>query len=238
MAADELRIDERPSLERPVLIAAFRGWNDGGQAATLAAGYLDAAVGRRAVRGHRPRGLRRLPVDAAARHARRGADAADRVAGERVLPRGDPGRGPRRGDAARRRAELPLAHVHRPDRRTRARARRRARRHARRAARRRAAHAAGARDGLGHRPAARRGARAPALALRGADRDRRRAPRRLPARRTCPSASLWSAVPHYVSLAPSPRAARALVRPARRRCSTVEIDITELARRRRRTPSR
>jgi proteasome assembly chaperone (PAC2) family protein len=31
---------ERPALERPVLICAFRGWNDGGQAATLAAGYL------------------------------------------------------------------------------------------------------------------------------------------------------------------------------------------------------
>jgi proteasome assembly chaperone (PAC2) family protein len=31
---------ERPVLEKPVLIAAFRGWNDGGQAATLAAGYL------------------------------------------------------------------------------------------------------------------------------------------------------------------------------------------------------
>ena len=31
---------ERPVLERPILIAAFRGWNDGGQAATLAAGYL------------------------------------------------------------------------------------------------------------------------------------------------------------------------------------------------------
>jgi proteasome assembly chaperone (PAC2) family protein len=31
---------ERPTLERPVLIGAFRGWSDGGQAATLAAGYL------------------------------------------------------------------------------------------------------------------------------------------------------------------------------------------------------
>ena len=30
----------RPSLQRPVLVAAFRGWNDGGQGATLAAGYL------------------------------------------------------------------------------------------------------------------------------------------------------------------------------------------------------
>jgi proteasome assembly chaperone (PAC2) family protein len=38
--ADELRIDERPVLERPVLIAAFRGWNDGGQGASLAGAYL------------------------------------------------------------------------------------------------------------------------------------------------------------------------------------------------------
>ena len=30
----------RPALQRPVLVAAFRGWNDGGQGATLAAGYL------------------------------------------------------------------------------------------------------------------------------------------------------------------------------------------------------
>jgi len=38
--ADELRIHDRPELERPVLVAAFRGWNDGAQAASLAAGYL------------------------------------------------------------------------------------------------------------------------------------------------------------------------------------------------------
>ena len=36
----DLKVDHRPSLERPVLIAAFRGWNDGGQGASLAAGYL------------------------------------------------------------------------------------------------------------------------------------------------------------------------------------------------------
>ena len=36
----ELRVTARPELERPVLIAAFRGWNDGAQAASLAAGYL------------------------------------------------------------------------------------------------------------------------------------------------------------------------------------------------------
>jgi proteasome assembly chaperone (PAC2) family protein len=36
----ELRMASRPALQRPALIAAFRGWNDGGQGATLAAGYL------------------------------------------------------------------------------------------------------------------------------------------------------------------------------------------------------
>ena len=45
--ADELRIFERPTLVRPVLIGAFRGWNDGGQAATLAAGYLARLWGAR-----------------------------------------------------------------------------------------------------------------------------------------------------------------------------------------------
>jgi proteasome assembly chaperone (PAC2) family protein len=38
--ADELRIAHRPTLQTPVLITAFRGWNDGGQGASLAGGYL------------------------------------------------------------------------------------------------------------------------------------------------------------------------------------------------------
>jgi proteasome assembly chaperone (PAC2) family protein len=37
---EEIRFSERPELTRPVLVAAFRGWNDGGQGATLATGYL------------------------------------------------------------------------------------------------------------------------------------------------------------------------------------------------------
>jgi proteasome assembly chaperone (PAC2) family protein len=41
--ADELHIAERPELRRPVLITAFRGWNDGGQGASLAAGFLAKA---------------------------------------------------------------------------------------------------------------------------------------------------------------------------------------------------
>jgi proteasome assembly chaperone (PAC2) family protein len=36
----ELTVLSRPELRDPVLIAAFRGWNDGGQGATLAGGYL------------------------------------------------------------------------------------------------------------------------------------------------------------------------------------------------------
>jgi predicted ATP-grasp superfamily ATP-dependent carboligase len=38
--ADELHLAHRPKLTRPVLIVAFRGWNDGGQGASLAGGYL------------------------------------------------------------------------------------------------------------------------------------------------------------------------------------------------------
>jgi proteasome assembly chaperone (PAC2) family protein len=38
--SDELIVHERPELRSPVLVAAFRGWNDGGQGASLAAGYL------------------------------------------------------------------------------------------------------------------------------------------------------------------------------------------------------
>jgi proteasome assembly chaperone (PAC2) family protein len=38
-------MDDRPVLTRPVLVAAFRGWNDGGQGASLAGGYLAKAWG-------------------------------------------------------------------------------------------------------------------------------------------------------------------------------------------------
>jgi len=41
--ADELRLERRPEVDRPVLISAFRGWNDGGQGASLAGGYLARA---------------------------------------------------------------------------------------------------------------------------------------------------------------------------------------------------
>ncbi len=37
---EELHFESRPVLDRPVLVAAFRGWNDGGQGASLAGAYL------------------------------------------------------------------------------------------------------------------------------------------------------------------------------------------------------
>jgi proteasome assembly chaperone (PAC2) family protein len=38
--AGHLRIHREPTLRRPVLVAAFRGWNDGAQGASLAASFL------------------------------------------------------------------------------------------------------------------------------------------------------------------------------------------------------
>ena len=111
------RSTSSPTLRRPVLIAAFRGWNDGGQAATLAAGTLAAGLGCEAVRGDRPRRIRRLPGNAPAGLARRGDDAPHRVARDRVSRGRDPRCRPGRRDPARRRAELPLATVQRVGRR-------------------------------------------------------------------------------------------------------------------------
>jgi predicted ATP-grasp superfamily ATP-dependent carboligase len=45
MAENELQISRRPELTSAVMIAAFRGWNDGAQAASLAAGFLARAWG-------------------------------------------------------------------------------------------------------------------------------------------------------------------------------------------------
>jgi proteasome assembly chaperone (PAC2) family protein len=43
MGEDELRIERRPHLDQPVMVCAFRGWNDGGQGASLACSYLARA---------------------------------------------------------------------------------------------------------------------------------------------------------------------------------------------------
>ena len=45
--ADHVRLERRPELRRPVLVAAFRGWNDGAQGASLATSFLAQAWGAR-----------------------------------------------------------------------------------------------------------------------------------------------------------------------------------------------
>jgi proteasome assembly chaperone (PAC2) family protein len=42
---EELRVERRPDLRRPTLVCAFRGWNDGGQGASLSGGFLARAWG-------------------------------------------------------------------------------------------------------------------------------------------------------------------------------------------------
>jgi predicted ATP-grasp superfamily ATP-dependent carboligase len=41
---DVVRVERRPKLDRPAVVVAFRGWNDAGGAASLAAGYLKAVT--------------------------------------------------------------------------------------------------------------------------------------------------------------------------------------------------
>ncbi len=176
---EELRIDARPSLERPVLIAAFRGWNDGGQGASLAGRVPRPGVGRGAVRGDRLGELLRLPGDAADGVAGRRRHAPDRLAGEHLPARAAARRRPGCDPAARRRAESPLADVLHARDGARDVVRRRARDHAGLVARRCAAHASSAGDGQRDRPGADRATRPAGVALRRADGDRRRPPRRL-----------------------------------------------------------
>src|SRR5262249_11546546 len=40
MEDSELRLERRPVLTRAVLVASFRGWNDGGQGASMASSFL------------------------------------------------------------------------------------------------------------------------------------------------------------------------------------------------------
>ena len=123
--ASELRVVHRPRLERPVMIAAFRGWNDGGQGASLAGGYLAREWQAERFADIDPENFYDFQATRPMCHARGRRDAHDRVAGERVLFRAPARAGPRRDPAARRRAEPALADVLQPDRRLRQGARRR-----------------------------------------------------------------------------------------------------------------
>lgn len=54
---EELYWEERPTLEQPVLLAAFEGWNDAGDAASLALGWLADAWGVRTIASIDPDGF-------------------------------------------------------------------------------------------------------------------------------------------------------------------------------------
>ena len=114
---DELQISRRPELERPVLIAAFRGWNDGGQGASLAAGYLAKLWEAKRFAEIDPENFFDFQATRPHVSLEEGHDAKDRLAGDGLLPRASAGARSRRRAAARHRAEPPLAHLHRPDRR-------------------------------------------------------------------------------------------------------------------------
>ena len=199
--ADELRIFERPSLDRPVLITAFRGWNDGGQGASLAGGYLARAWDATRFAEIDPEEF--FDFQATRPHVSLVEGLTRRIDWPENAFYYTPGagHGPGCRAAARDRAEPALALVLGSRRRARERSRGRAGGDARLAARGRAAHAAVAGDRERERSAADRGARPAAVPLRGADGNRRHAPRRVPPRR------------HRVGLDLGGRAALRLARP-------------------------
>ena len=51
---DHLQLERPPDLRRPVVVCAFRGWNDGGEAATTAASYMRERWGARRIGGIDP----------------------------------------------------------------------------------------------------------------------------------------------------------------------------------------
>ncbi len=180
MSESELRLERRPALDKPVMICSFRGWNDGGQGASLASSFLSRLWNAEQFGDIDPELF--FDFQSQRPHVALVDGNVRRIDWPENSFRGSArcARGPRRAAPARNRAEPALAHVRIAHQRPRTRPRRLARRDARIAARRRPAHPARA----GHRERDRSGAaaraRAAGLALRGADRGRRGAPRRLP----------------------------------------------------------
>ena len=197
----------RPAIERPVLVAAFPA-DDGGQGASLAGAYLARAWSAIGSRGstrrasttsrRRARWCRSSTGDCAGSSGRRTPSFTPRFQAAAATP-----------SSCSASSRTSLAHVLDLVSHSRA-SSGRARAHSRLAARRRAAHAAGARHRQCDRSELIDQPRPAGVALRGAHGHRRRAARRVRPGGP-PSASLWAAVPHYVSLTPSPRAAKALV---------------------------
>ena len=207
--AEELSVSSRPELERPILIAAFRGWNDGGQGASLATGYLAKLWDAKRFAEIEPENF--FDFQATRPHVSLEEGVTRRIDWpSTVFYHGRPPGldrdvvlllGIEPNLRWRTFSELIVGFL--------AGARDRAGRQPRRAARRRPAHA----PVPGHGSAATRSSSSGSAS-------RRRATRARPGSSACSttragrpgsaSASLWAAVPHYVSLTPSPKAALAL----------------------------
>ena len=228
--------ERRPDgLRAPALVCAFKGWNDAGRR------RLGGAVASSARRSAPTRFATIDPEEffdfQATRPTVQLVDGQTRAIDwpeVEIYAARDPARAARPGPALRPRALAALAHVLRDGRRPRRGARRADGRDARRAARRRPAHAPGG-DHRRSPPTTalveRLGLEPPEL--RGPDRDRRRPPRRLRGGRHARPPRCGPRVPHYVAVAPNPKAALALVRKLEALVG-VTVDATRARGRRRR----
>ena len=215
----------RPACGGPVLIAAFQGWNDGGQARDARRRLPRAPWGAERFADIDPEGF--VDFQATRPHVSlddgmtRQIDWPENAFYHAPIPSSDRDAvimlGVEPNYRWRTFVELTVGLAQR--------ARRRARRHARRAARRRSAHAAVARHRRGDRRSSSRSSGC-------GSRDTRARPGSSACSTTLPpagmpSVSLWAAVPHYVSLAPSPRAAKALCAGSAS-CSACRSTLDEL----------
>ena len=116
----ELRVERRPDLEKPVLICSFRGWNDGGQGASLATSFLARAWNADKFAEIDPELFFDFQSQRPQRGPRRRQRAPDRLAREQLPRDALRARPPRCDPAARHRAEPALADVHRARDRSRA----------------------------------------------------------------------------------------------------------------------
>ena len=212
MECEVIELEGCPSCVDPVLIAAFEGWNDAGEAASGAVEHLAQRLeGRPPVAALDPEDYYDFQVNRPDGRDRRRRQPADHLADHPAVAWPAPARDARRGAGARHRAEHALAGVLRRAARARPRPRRRDGRHAR-------ARCSPTRrtPGRCRSPARRPTPRWPrssarAVDVRGPDRASS-ASCRTPARHAgIPAVSLWAAVPHYVAQPPSPKATLALL---------------------------
>ena len=218
----------RPTLRKPVMVCAFNGWNDAGEAASAAVAFIRGSFDAEEVASIDPEEFFDFTAVRPTVRLTRGGHARDRLAGGRDLCRGRARRRGRPGDAPGHRAVAALAALHGQPGRDRPRARRAHGDHAGRAARRRAPHPAGRRspaspptrslvDRLGFQHTSYEGPTGIVGVLHNTLRATRASRRRACGRRC----------PHYVAAAPNPKVALALVR-AFEGIAGVVVDAGEL----------